>query len=355
MIEFLSIKNLRIIENLELKLGRGLNVVSGPNGAGKTTLLEGIYLLARGKSFRHREVAPLVRKGTEELMVVARFRDNEGRAHVLGTRRSRGQTEVRLDGRTTVKRSEIFGLLPIQLVGADAAQLVAGEPKLRRNFIDAGLFHVEQSYLEVLQRYQRILDQRNTALRSNPGGFHHWDDQLTRYGLEIDSARRAYLESMQEKILAQLERWELGISVNFTYRQGWARDESLGDALKRLRQTDIQQSFTGCGPHRADWVLTGAHLRSGKTLSRGQLKMLVGACYLAQADILRERGREVPVLLFDDLPSELDRKNRECLLRSIQETYPQALITALAVEDLPLEVTEVFHVEQGRLQGSIRR
>lgn len=351
MIEFLSINNLRIIENLELNLERGLNVVSGPNGVGKTTLLEAIYLLARGKSFRHREVAPLVRKGAEELMAVARFRDNEGRGHVLGTRRSRGETEVRLDGRSSVKRSEILGLLPIQLVGADAAQLVAGEPRLRRSFIDAGLFHVEPSYLEVLQRYQRSLDQRNRALRSNQPGFHHWDEQLARYGADIDSARKAYLATLQEKIESRLEEWELGISVNFSYRQGWVQGESLGEALSRLRETDRQQHFTGCGPHRADWVLEGSHARSGKTLSRGQLKMLVSACYLAQADILRERERGVPVLLFDDLPSELDRRNRERLLRSIEEVYPQAVITALAAEDLPIAAAQLFHVEQGGLQS----
>lgn len=349
MIEFLSIKNLRIIEALELRPAGGLNVVSGANGAGKTTLLEAVYLLARGKSFRHREVAPLVREGARELEVVGRFCGKEGAGHVLGTRRSRGETVVRLDGRAGVRRSEIMGLLPIQLIGADAGQLVTGEPRLRRSFIDAGLFHVEQSYLEVLQRYQRTLDQRNKALRAKQPGFYHWDEQLVRYGLDIDSARKRYLEGLEERIQSWLERWRLGLSVSFYYRQGWVQDEGLGEALERLRDTDSVQHFTSCGPHRADWVISGSHARSGKTLSRGQLKMLVTACYLAQADILRERGRQIPVLLFDDLPSELDKINRERLLHSILETYPQALVTALAAEDLPLEATRLFHVEQGSL------
>ncbi len=349
MIESLSIKNLRIVEALELSLSEGLNVVSGENGAGKTTVLEAVYLLARGKSFRHREVAPLVREGTDHLEVVGRFREGVGARHVLGTRRSRSDSLVRLDGRTNVKRSEILGLLPVQLVGADAAELVSGEPRLRRSFIDAGLFHVEPGHLKVLQRYQRTLDQRNRALREDRPEFRHWDDQLVDYGVTIDSARKRYLEELEEQIRSWLARWELGVSVDFHYRQGWAQTETLAQAVERLGATDRLQHFTSCGPHRADWVLVGATTRSGKTLSRGQLKMLVGACHLAQAEMLKERGRAVPVLLFDDLPSELDRGNRERLLAGIVDSYPQVLLTALAAEDLPINSGRLFHVEQGRL------
>lgn len=341
------------MEALELTLGPGLNVVSGDNGAGKTTLLEAVYLLARGKSFRHRELSPLVREGADHLELVGRFIEEQGTRHVLGTRRSRVDSEVRLDGRSNVRRSEILHLLPVHLVGADATELVLGEPKLRRSFIDAGLFHVEPGHLVLLQRYHRVLDQRNKALRDNHPGFRHWDQQLVEYGRAIDASRKQYLRELQERIHAQLDTWGLGISLSFHYRQGWALGGSLADALERLQETDRQQHFTGCGPHRADWVLTGSLGRSGKILSRGQLKMLVSACHLAQAKLLKERRRNTPVLLFDDLPSELDRGNRERLLGAILENYRQALVTTLSPDDLPLPATRLFHVEQGRIIESL--
>jgi len=234
-------------------------------------------------------------------------------------------------------------------VGADASELVAGEPKGRRNFIDAGLFHVEPDYLGLLQRYQRTLDQRNAALRRGEADFNCWDQSLAVLGTEIDERRRAYLDLLEERIGAWLDTLEVELAVGFSYRPGWKRDSDLHTALQKTRGLDERQHFTACGPHRADWVMSCSSHRSGKVLSRGQMKMLASACYLAQVDLVRERGGDLPVLLYDDLPSELDRVNRSRLARAIAQVYQQAIVTALASDDLPTKPARMFHVEQGCL------
>lgn len=351
MFSEITIENLRIVEHTVFRPSPGLNVVSGENGAGKTTLLEGMHLLATGRSFRHWDTAPLIREGQSQVQLVGKAVDEQGSGHVLGMRRDREGLVVRLDGRGNVKRSEILRLIPIQFIGADPQQLAGGPPELRRGFLDNGLFHVEPGYLKLTQTYGRVLAQRNAALRSGASHISQWDEQLTGAGSRIDASRQSYVEGLVTEIERVLAGWSLGVDLSFSYRSGWARDLSLAEALQRAAETDRKQHFTSVGPHRADLVINARVARSGKVLSRGQLKLMVVAMYVAQARLQRAEGHEVRVLLFDDLGSELDRGNRERILATLTSEYPQVIVTALDRETIGSgpDRGHMFHVEQGRI------
>ena len=352
MFSELSIRDLRIIRDLRLALLPGINLVTGPNGAGKTSVIEALYLLSVGRSFRHRDPAPLIREGAESAELFARFEDPGGVHHALGMRRERQQLLVRLDGRSSVRRSEVLRLLPVQFIGPDPQQLVQGPPEFRRQVLDTGLFHVEPEYLSLMQRYSRALQQRNAALRQGGGLAPQWDRALVEAGTAIDSIRRSYVERMVTRTEAWLADWKLDLSVSFYYRSGWRAGSTLQESLDAHREIDTRQGYTGVGPHRADLVIDTRAGRGGKILSRGQLKMLVAALTIAQAEIHSERLGRAPVLLFDDLPAELDRANRDKLLTGLGSVYPQMVVTSLEVDGLgALDEARMFHVEQGVLSG----
>lgn len=350
MLTELNLHNLRIVERATLFPGKGINVVTGSNGSGKTTLLEAIYLLARGRSFRHRETAPLIREGQQDTTLTTRFRaSSEDVEHFLGMRRTRSELEVRLDGKAASKRSEILKLLPVQWIGPEPQLLLTGSPEIRRSFIDHGLFHVEHRYLRVLQQYQRVLDQRNALLRKNQQGLEPWDEQLSEFAGELDTFRQLYVAKLTKKLLKRLAAWGLDIDLDVIYRRGWRYQETLLEQLRSSVEMDRKQKFTSAGPHRADLTLKSASLKSGRRLSRGQLKMLAVAMHLVQSEITRGETGAEDILLFDDLGAELDRANRELLLQDIDREFQQAFLTALDAQDLPLpnQSRKMFHVEHG--------
>lgn len=350
MLTELSLSNLRIVETAKLSPGGGLNVITGSNGSGKTTLLEAIYLLSRGRSFRHREAAPLIREGQQETILTTRFKASPAETeHFLGMRRTPNDIEVRLDGKPAGKRSDIMKMLPVQWIGSEPQNLLTGSPDVRRSFLDNGLFHVEHRYLHILQQYHRALVQRNALLRRQGQELGIWDEQLSQFAAELDESRSRYVRALGQRLEKRLQRWGLEIDLSLIYRRGWRADRTLLEQLAESRTLDQKQRYTGAGPHRADLLLKSANLKSGQRLSRGQLKMLAVALHFVQSEITREGGGAPDLLLFDDLSAELDQDNRELLAKDIQQDFQQAFVTALSLHDLPSpgDTWKVFHVEHG--------
>jgi len=353
MLYDLQIENLRIVTEGSLVPGPGINLIIGGNGSGKTTLLEAIYLLSRGRSFRHREAGPLVSAGEDHFQLVGKFSDRNGGRHVLGLRRAGEQVEVRLDGRNAKRRSEVMGLFPVQWIGPDPQQLITGNPEGRRSFLDAGLFHVEHRYLDLLQRYNKALEQRNAALRKAASSAAIWDDPLVGLATQLDEFRQSFSQVLSSKVEQLLAKWGLDLALDFHYSRGWKAGVSLAEVLTVNAPLDRKRGFTSAGPHRADLIVRSDQLRTGKRLSRGQLKMLASAFYLAQSSCIAEQDGDPGILLYDDLPAELDRQNRELLLAELATLYRQVFVAALSDQDVPLGTrpATMFHVEQGAVQA----
>lgn len=349
MLRKLIIHNLRIISDASLAPSGGVNLIVGDNGSGKTTLLEAVHLLAKGRSFRHREMSPLLRDGQTELHLFTEFDDGMGGKHRLGMQRNEGQWVVRLDGQQARKRSEILAMLPIQWIGADPQSLVTGMPELRRAFLDNGVFHVEPRYLEVLQSYNRALEQRNAALRMKGQILDGWDKQLAHFATQLDLFRRDYVDGLIERVHGIVRSWGFQWNLVIRYNRGWPEDAALLNVFRDSLAVDRKRGFTGFGPQRGDLLIRTGGIRSGKKLSQGQLKMLASALHLGQSLLQKEKGYFPGILLFDDLPAELDMANRDRLLESICSIFEQAFLVALAANEVSecRQVSKVFHVEHG--------
>lgn len=349
----LQIAQVRSISSASLDPAPAFNLVTGANGAGKTSLLESVHLLAYGRSFRGRVRDGLVRTGATALEVFAEWEETE-RNRRVGLRHTGQQWEGRLDGEKIALLGDLCAALAVVTFEPGSHALVDGHAEPRRRFLDWGLFHVENGFLSLWRRYNRALKQRNALLKRQvqTSELDSWDHELAITGELLDRERRRYLERLQEWLqpLSQELLEELG-EARIDYHSGWRRDAlSLADALLLARGRDLTVGFTSVGPHRADWKVSHAMRPGQEMLSRGQAKLTALACLLAQAEEFAAARGDWPVILLDDLASELDQLHQRRLLQRLRHADAQFFVTGT---DVPASLMEEevemmrFHVEHG--------
>jgi DNA replication and repair protein RecF len=349
----IRISNLRNIEGIELECAEGLNLICGPNGSGKSSILEAIYILGRGRSFRTRENRPLIRHGTERLELFGLIGTPQGTETRFGIRKDRETTEIRIDGNRINRVSELAKRLPLSILTPNSHEILERGPQYRRRYIDLGVFHVEPRYRDQTERYQRLLLQRNAALRERWRDTSAWDLELGRAGEAINLAREQYLESLKPKINEVAKRLVPDLDLDIEWRRGWAEGISLGQAFERANEGDRKKGYTQVGPQRADLVLKLQGAAAEKKASRGQQKLLVAALQIAQTRLIAQRTGIGTVMIVDDLAAELDTVNRNKLISELRATGAQTFISG--VDRTLFEgagAGGVFHVEHGRLIGA---
>ncbi len=350
----LKIENLRIVEQLQLSPGKGINFIVGGNGAGKTSILEAIYLAGRGRTFRHADAGPMIREGSNSTRVLVEIGDEvSGRASLLGVQRERRSLICRLNGSDVHKRSWLAEALPLQWIGSQPQLLLSMGPEARRRFLDMGLFHVEPGYLALLGECHRSLKQRNAAVRGgDPRQVRLWNAPFADSAERLTAHRRGFASQLLERTSALLHSWGACFSIDFLFRPGWGKDESLVTQLESRIPLDLRMGYTTIGPQRADLEI--ATLQGGlaeKRLSRGQQKLLVFALNVALNGLVTERKGQAPILLIDDLASELDRQNRQTLLKALADREVQTFVASISLDSVEfgLQHTQMFHVEHGKL------
>jgi len=266
--------------------------------------------------------------------------------------RGKDYWSARHNGEDVTQLSELTELLPHVLLAPSSHTLVSGPPDGRRKYLDWGVFHVEHAFLVLWRRYSRVLKQRNAALRqSNAMIVESLDPQFTELGEQLHLARERHanrLNGMLQNRLSQFSETLDGITLS--YRKGWA-PESLAEATQQSCVRDMERGSTGPGPHKADLYLALNGAPARERLSRGEQKTMTAAMVLAQAQMICESG-EKPVLLLDDLSSELDAEHLGRVLEAANELGVQIWITGteLAPAVRACEATSrVFHVEHGRI------
>jgi len=354
IIRELSVSNFRNLTSASVTLNPRFNYLFGDNGAGKTAVLEAVHLLARGRSFRGRRIAPVIQSGARRLLVRAEL--EEGRS--LGVSRDRsGKTELHIDHQEARRLSDAAALLPIQLILPDVSRLVFGGPSDRRQCLDWGMFHVKQGYLPALKQYLAAVRQRNSVLRSWKLGVRKaeikaWTDAVCREAVPVNEYRAEYVAALAPRFEAALSGLAAPDSIEMIYKNGWG-DEELAKILGESLDNDVKSGATGAGPHRADLSLKVADRDAGATLSRGQGKLVAIAVILAQAQLLKDLAGLRSVFLIDDLGAELDGAHGLKMLALLRSSDCQVISTSTRPPGEEFETLfgrqniSMFHVKRG--------
>ena len=348
IIKNLQLENFRNLARVDVSPHPRLNVFYGANGAGKTSILEALVVLSRGRSFRTTLAAELIGPAATTFRVFAHGENTAGHEQRLGLERSGKRWRGRKNGRDLSQLSELTRTLPLVLLEPDSHLLVSGSPDVRRKFLDWGMFHVKQEYLEVWRRYSVALKQRNAALRQQQGDvLDALDGIVVEQGSRLSELRGAHADAVSLELRAMLKELDTGLTeIQVEYRPGWSGD-SLSEALERNRSRDLERGLTHAGPHRGDLGLSCGSTPARAILSRGEQKLLAAALLLVQADLLASLG-EQPVFLLDDLASEFDEAHFQRVLARAGAGGGQVWLTGTR-RHRPDGGGSVFHVEQGNL------
>ncbi len=341
-------EGLRGLARLSWEPDAGVNVVIGGNAAGKTSLLEAISLVCTGKVLRSGSSRGAIRDGQDRLWIRAAFGAGL-KAGSLSYERSRSQRLWRLDDGSLRSAIEVYERIPVLVFNPETHYAVVQDANARRAGMYWAMFHVEPLFLETWRRYQRLLRQRNAALRTQNTQYRLFDGGLIQTGQVLAAMWQRLVSALQEPFTRLTERLALGVVATTRLRCGWD-GPSFAEALEAHRAGDERLGYTQAGPHRGDIVFELRGRPVQETASHGQQKVVVSAWRLAMATLVAGAGRP-PVLLLDDLAAELDSARRAAFYETLAELKAQAFVTALEGEPLPCPA-RVFHVEQGRLHGS---
>lgn len=356
----LTVRDFRNYERAEVALADRLTVIVGPNGAGKTNLLEALYFGCTGRSPRTSNERELVRRGAGTARVTVATRDADGTDHELEAGFQPGEQKLlRVDGApvdnlwSTAARPLLSVFLP------DRLELVKGAPSLRRGHLDQLVGAVWPARSEARLAYSRALAQRNALLgriragAASPDSLGSWDGELSRQGIELMAGRARAVELLAPRFAARAQDLGLVAEAELSYRPRSKATTAaeLAAELADRRTADVERGFTAHGPHRDDLRLTHAGEALRSFGSQGQQRVALLALLFAERDLLAAERDRPPMMLLDDVMSELDASRRE-LLAELLRGGGQGVVTATEVEHVPghrHDSTKVLSVESGSI------
>ena len=353
----LHIKNFRNLEDIQLTPVQGVNLIVGDNASGKTSLLEAIYYLSHIRSFRTQYVTDLILRQSPYLQLVANIQTVEQQTIPLGIRRSRNKSEIRVNKQPVQRVSDIAAQFPVLAIHPDSYKLITGSPSQRRQYLDWGVFHVEHGFFKAWQRFKKALAQRNASLKSKQKNdvCQIWNNEIHNTAHYIDQLRQQYFNKLRPYFYQLTKQFFVDNVVDIEYRRGWSEDHELIDLLEENLHKERMKGYTQFGPHRAELLIKVNGQSAQTCISRGQQKLLVALMRLAQAMQFTEVTSNPCVLLYDDLPAELDANHRRLILSVLSKMNIQLFLTAIEKQQLDLsawEIKKMFHVEHGKL-GSL--
>lgn len=334
----LRLSQFRNYEELLLEFPRSLNIFVGENAQGKTNLLEAIYLLGVGRSYRTSRDAELIRWEAPAAVVQSEVERELGALRVDLRLHRDGGKEIRVGHETLKRHGDLFGHVNVVVFSPDDLQLVKGSPAHRRRFLDLEIAQVSAAYRHHFARYQRVLRQRNNLLKAVQGGqaspdmLEAWDPQLVADGARIVAKRAEALrrlsrwsQEMHEAISGGREALRLVYRPFFAGEeppQPWweepaAVEERFWEALRAVRKEERIRGVTLVGPQRDDIAFMVGEIDLRYYGSQGQQRTSVLSCKLAELEFMREEAGEYPILLLDDVMSELDDGRRLQFLRTV--------------------------------------
>ena len=366
----LQINHVRNLRQVRLDNLQTVNIFFGSNGSGKTSVLESIHLLGMARSFRGSSIKSLITHDAPSCTVfgattprVAVGLQPSGPGLPMGVQRNRvGDAQIKIGGKVVRTVAELAEQLPLQVITADSFGLLTGPPGARRQFLDWGVFHVEQQFFGQWQRFQRGIKQRNNQLRRGKIRDQElavWTRDLVQTGTVINEYRKDYFRILSTRFKEIMARLAPSLnSLELRYQQGWDRHLGYSEALQQGLVADLEQGYTHCGPQRADIRVMSSGHTAAETLSRGQQKLVVCGLKLAQGQLMAQLGRGRCTYLIDDLPSELDYAHSLLVCELLASMEAQVFITCIAPEEIRSVWPEagelaMFHVEHGTVRPPV--
>ena len=353
----ITVTGVRNLQPVTLLPSPRINILYGDNGSGKTSVLEAIHMLGLARSFRSARLNPVISHEQQTCTVFGEVASSAAESFsALGVSRQRdGESRIRINGQNVKSATELADALPLQLINPDSFRLLEGAPKLRRQFMDWGVFHVEPRFIGAWQRLQQALRQRNSWLRhgtlDGPAQA-AWSRELALASEEIDGYRRAYIQALRPVFEETLQALVHLDGLQLSYYRGWDKSRTLAEVLASSIDRDRAMGHTQAGPQRADLRLRLGSHNAADILSRGQQKLVVCALRVAQGHLVSEAKRGQCIYLVDDLPSELDEQHRRALCALLEKLNCQVFITCVdstVLQEgwLPDTPVSMFHVEHG--------
>lgn len=357
----LKLHNFRNYESLETVFCEGLTVFTGLNGAGKTNVLEAFFLCALGRSHRTARDGELIRMGAEEGLVLVNLLTRGGNRSIRCELKSGERKKVFIDGTPLSRSGELMGCLNVVMFSPEDLTLIKGGPAERRRFLDMELSQLKPSYYYALQQYNAALKQRNNLLKDEAGlesdMLELWDEQLSKLGAEIIAEREDFCTELN-LLAGDLHRHMSGgreflrveYAPSVTSKDRGLLREAIAEALVSNIDKDLFRGYTSAGPHRDDVAL---YLDDNDVRiygSQGQQRTAALSLKLSEIALVEKLRKEKPVLLLDDVFSELDSKRQKMLLTAVSGC--QCFVTCTGIEELgsareaPMQA---YLVNQGRL------
>ncbi len=356
-VDLLELEQYRNYERLSLKFDPGITILYGDNAQGKTNILEALYLCATTKSHRGSRDKELIRFGQEEAHIKMYLVRHEVRHRIdLHLKKSKSKG-VAIDGQPIKKNGELFGFLHMIFFSPEDLSIIKNGPAERRRFLDLELCQLNKLYYYNYTNYNKALNQRNALLKqisfkpSLKDTLDLWDQYLAEYGRCLIEERERFIESLND-ILKEIHRQLTGDKESLSI--GYEKNVSVEEyekAMRDRRETDLKYQSTQTGPHRDDisFLVNGIDVR--KFGSQGQQRTAALSLKLAEIEIVKKLIHDTPVLLLDDVMSELDSSRKQYLLDSIREV--QTIVSCTGYDDFirsRLMIDRIYRVENGRLE-----
>lgn len=354
VIESIKLENFRNYKNLELALDAGTNIFHGENAQGKTNILESVYLCGTTKSHKGSKDREMIRFEEEEAHICMNL-DKDGSRYKIDMHLKKNKPKgIAVNGIPIRRAGELLGIGNFVFFSPEDLNIIKNGPGERRRFMDLELCQLSKVYLYHLSNYNQILNQRNKLLKEiffRPeylDTLDIWDQQMVSYGNKVIEERERFVQRLNEiacgihgKLSGNREELEIRYEKN-------VEAQEFADILKGNREKDLKFKTTQAGPHRDDlcFMIKGVDIR--KFGSQGQQRTAALSLKLSEIELVKQEIKDTPVLLLDDVLSELDSNRQKYLLDSIHDI--QTLITCTGIDEFVenrFEINKIFRVVDG--------
>ncbi len=356
IIESISLDHYRNLNNAVIHFSPGINIFYGDNAQGKTNLLESVYLSATTRSHRSVRDRDLIRFGEDEAHIRMMFKKND-LTHRLDLHLRKNKSKgMALNGSALRKTGDLLGMIPVVFFSPEDLSIIKNGPAQRRRFMDMELSQLHKGYMQQLVLYHKVLTQRNNLLKQMrkfpelKETLVGWDEQLLSYGSGLIRQRKEFLIHLDEimrmkhlSLTGQKEEIRIRYDINVD-------EKDFAGRLRESLDADIMRGSTSVGPHRDDIAFTCNEIDLRRFGSQGQQRTAALSLKLSEIMIMEESMDEKPVLLLDDVLSELDVHRQDWLLAGIEGT--QTMITCTGLDEFVnkrIRLDKVFSVNEGKI------